>query len=226
MEYIKGDKADIDTENDVIHYSNIQEQIVFSIGLARSVKIDEIEKEVEREVSEIHGFKFNHRNLNHKNGAIECREKLASLYRLCYKITCSDLLEPPSFLWESGDTSKLWNIFQKTNSHLDLKTRMDFLSEKLELPQSYWTLENDHYKAKNGWWLEIYILILIAIEIILSLLDRSSTWREFTIEEFIGKIWKQLMIFFGIKEYPVLSSEYELFEETIILKKKKEDTKS
>lgn len=48
----------------------------------RSVKLEEIEVEVERAVSEVHQIKFNHIDMGHKKGANTCREKLAAIYHI------------------------------------------------------------------------------------------------------------------------------------------------
>ena len=57
--------------------------MVFVTEIFRSVKIDEIEDEVSRVVSEVHQIKFEPiSSMDHKRGAVECRNKLATIYHL------------------------------------------------------------------------------------------------------------------------------------------------
>jgi len=214
IKYSEGTAAIVDTEHDTLIYGTKNEQDIFSIGLARSVKIDEIEADLEQLIDEVHALKFDRTLLSQKEGMLNCRDKLATLYQLKYKITCNGLLEPPSFLWEHPESSKLTLLLDNLNSFLDLKVRIDIASQKLDLPNSYWSLENDFYQTSHGWRLEVYILILIGIEIILSLLERSLTWKEFYIENFWKNKKEYFLKLFG---WP---TEFEMIEETIIVRKK------
>jgi len=46
------------------------------------VKLEEIEVEVERVVSEVYQVDFGHVDMGHKKGALQCRDKLATIYHL------------------------------------------------------------------------------------------------------------------------------------------------
>lgn len=55
---------------------------------------------------------------------------------------------------------------------MDLDSRVENVQEKLELPMSYWKLENDHAGELTSWRLEMMIIIIIFMELILAILSK------------------------------------------------------
>eukprot|EP01126_Amoeba_proteus_P034826 TRINITY_DN3488_c0_g1_i14.p1 TRINITY_DN3488_c0_g1~~TRINITY_DN3488_c0_g1_i14.p1 ORF type:complete len:258 (-),score=28.54 TRINITY_DN3488_c0_g1_i14:300-1073(-) len=174
MSFCFGTSSKVDTERDVLIVSKSHqytEMAIYSIGLARSVKLDELELEVEQVVSEVYHVQFGHPTTGFFTGlaAQKCRDKLALIYHLSYKMTSSGLLDDPGFLWDLPESQSI--LFQTHSNYLDMKSRLENAGERLKLPLSYWELENSHFQHLHSWRLEIIIIIGIAVEILISLFE-------------------------------------------------------
>lgn len=92
MAFELADSPGLDVEKDLIRLSTNTEQswhekIAYSIGLARSVKLDEYELEVERAVNKAQALDFGRKpstSMDGKVKGLEARAELASLYNLRY----------------------------------------------------------------------------------------------------------------------------------------------
>eukprot|EP01127_Copromyxa_protea_P005776 TRINITY_DN15635_c0_g1_i1.p1 TRINITY_DN15635_c0_g1~~TRINITY_DN15635_c0_g1_i1.p1 ORF type:complete len:416 (-),score=87.04 TRINITY_DN15635_c0_g1_i1:9-1235(-) len=198
MNYAFADQPGVDKELDKLYITKqdqFQEMSLFSVGLARSCKLEEVENEVEKIVSEVHQEKFLPIKMDYKRGALECRNKLSNIYQLEYKITSNRFQSQPGFLWDCPNSTS--NLFAEQCAYLDIEHRLAIATERLDLPRSYWELENDHFKHKNSWRLEEIIILGIFIEIVLTILSKSKNWEEMTLEDLFGKFYENLKKVFG-----------------------------
>jgi len=170
MKYTLDSNPKVDRELDMLVLSQdnlLKEMSLYSVGLARSVKLDEVEAEIERFVSEAH--KINFGPIQAREGGRLCRRKLSEIYQLESKMTSNLLKQEPGFLWDAPASQS--KLFLEQCSYLDLQHRLDRASERLQLPRSFWELENDHFRLKQGWRLEIIIIGGICAEIVIAALE-------------------------------------------------------
>jgi uncharacterized Rmd1/YagE family protein len=221
MFFEMADESGLDPDKDIIRLSNksnpvqqLSEKIAISIALSRSVKLDDIELDVERAVAKAQALDF--ANAVRKGGregdikGAESRAELAYLNHLRYKLTVrSRLKEDPAYFWDKP--SSLYKIYKEVDEYLDIDDRVENVGEKIELPTSYWHLENQHSSELISWRLEKMIILIIALELVLAILSKSQMWRELTFEDLVDS----LMVRFGMKSAKLsnLGDEYEIVEE-------------
>jgi len=222
-----GDKASIDAERDTVIVTKKNEwleKVTYSFALARSVKLDGIEIDVEGALNKAKQLKFDssdkaskqERGLKLKD---EPRAELASLHMLSYNLAVrARVMEPPIYLWDKPYS--FTELYLQMGNYFDFPSRRDVVQKKLELPVNYWTLENEHATSIMGWRLETMIIWLIVIEIIFHMLDKSEFWQEFSWEKGIrfllripepDKTRKKLNTPFGA-EYEIVEEIYEVIE--------------
>jgi len=179
LSYEFGSTAQVDEKRDIIVLTEKNqwlEKVTYSIGLVRSVKLDEIEVEVENALNKALQLKFDsatklvkgERGLKVTN---KPRAELAFLYNLSYNLTVkSRVMESPSFLWDQPHS--LHELYLTICRYLDIDSRVDVVQEKLKLPTNYWTLENEHATSIFSWRLEKMIIWLILIEVLFQILAK------------------------------------------------------
>jgi len=227
LSYEFGNVAQVDEKRDMIVLTEKNqwlEKVTYSIGLVRSVKLDEIEVEVENALNKALQLKFDSATKAGKpergiSVATKPRAELAYLYNLSYNLTVkSRVMDSPSFLWDHPHS--FHELYDTICSYLDIDSRVDVVQEKLKLPTNYWTLENEHARSIFSWRLEKMIIWLILIEVIFQILAKSEFWQDLTLEQVVRYLlgWPQLP-----KPKPIdpnlattpLGSEYEIVEEVI-----------
>ncbi|MCA1932420.1 MAG: RMD1 family protein [Calditerrivibrio sp.] len=77
------------------------------------------------------------------------------------------LLDVPEFFWEY---SELEQIYDKVANYLDVKSRVEVLNKKMEIIQDLLGMLADEQKHIHSSFLEMIIILLIAIEIIISII--------------------------------------------------------
>ena len=78
-------------------------------------------------------------------------------------VTHLSLFDKPEEIWESPDLESLYN---KLNAEYELKDRLDVLSEKIDYLSDISQMLMNLLAEKRAAYLEIIIIILIAIEIV------------------------------------------------------------
>eukprot|EP01123_Difflugia_compressa_P012088 TRINITY_DN5047_c0_g1_i1.p1 TRINITY_DN5047_c0_g1~~TRINITY_DN5047_c0_g1_i1.p1 ORF type:complete len:454 (+),score=74.38 TRINITY_DN5047_c0_g1_i1:2-1363(+) len=223
-----GSHARLDSKNDTIIITTkdeFLEKVACSFALARSVKLDAIEIEAEDALNQAKQLKFDSTT---KVGKLEKgmslinkpREQLARLHKLSYDLSVrARVMEAPIFLWDKPNS--FTDIYTTTGKYFDFEARQHVVQKKLDLPLNYWTLENDHASSIMGWRLEKMIIILILIEVLFNILDKSEHWEYFSWEK---AFYYVLGIPYTPKkkskdnplgdEYEVVSETYEIVETT------------
>ncbi|QPK62761.1 RMD1 family protein [Methylomonas sp. LL1] len=80
-----------------------------------------------------------------------------------------DLLDTPEFFWEHPEYQ---NIYSMAANYLEIRQRTDVLSKKLETIHELLEMLADEQKHQHSSALEWIIIWLIAVEIVMSLLDK------------------------------------------------------
>lgn len=75
-------------------------------------------------------------------------------------------LDTPEFFWEFSDLEK---IYEAVSNYLDIKPRVEILNKKMEIIQDLLTMLSNEQNHLHSAFLETVIIILIAIEIIISI---------------------------------------------------------
>jgi len=205
--------------------------VAYSFALVRSVKLDEIELSVEKALNRALKLKF---NATLKQSALSYlrnfftkifsskknelafnnpRAELAHLYNLRYNLTSeSRVLESPSFLWEKPNYAH--QIYNKTCRYLYIPSRVEIVQKKMDLPASFWTLENEQFTSNVGWRLEKMIIWLIAIEIFFQILEKSEYFQDFSWEKLLNLPRPQKNEKNEKSSHP-FGNDYEFIEEKI-----------
>jgi len=222
LSYEYGAVAQVDEKKDTIVLTKKNEwleKVTYSIGLVRSVKLDEIEVEVESALTRALNLKFaratnikSERGLKITGGP---RAELAYLYNLSYNLTVkSRVMESPSILWDKPHS--LHELYSKICTYLDIDSRVEVVQQKLKLPTNYWTLENEHSTSIISWRLEKMIIWLILVEVIFQILSKSEWWQNWSWEKGFRKLFgypepepKHKTSILG-DDYEIVSERYEI----------------
>jgi len=146
-----------------------QREIVATI-LAKSVALDRIEIETDRLLDEIEDIV----HLLHKGNLSISDEQLAktSARILGFKVSTLSyimLLDKPDITWINENAAEL---FSELSSLFELEDRYEKVKQKTETLMDITQVFSTLAHAKRGNRLEWAIIILIAIEIVLSILDK------------------------------------------------------
>lgn len=146
-----------------------QREIVATI-LAKSVALDRIEIETDLLLDEIeHVIELLHRgNLNISDEKLAKQSARILGFRL-NTISYIMLLDKPDITWVNEDASEL---FAELSSLFELEDRHEKIKHKTETLMDITQVFSSLAHARRGTRLEWAIIILIAIEIVLSLLDK------------------------------------------------------
>ncbi len=115
----------------------------------------------------------------------------------------SKVLEPPEYLWEAPEHEKL---FEKMEKALEVKQRygtklllllliiniivsVSLANRKLDIAYGNLEVVMRDIHEKKVFRIEIIIALLITIEIVFHLLDKSKWWQDFTWEA----LWRSIV---------------------------------
>lgn len=147
-------------------------RIAISFAMAQSVKLSELEDFVMDELSV-------HSDIPQqlaKDGDLKLpRKKMAKIRGRIFvtesKINLNyDLLDKPEFLWDHPEYDEHYN---KTYEYLEVGQRISVLNKKLSVLRDILNILADELQFKHSTQLEWTIIILIAIEIIITLTEHS-----------------------------------------------------
>lgn len=145
-------------------------KIAISHALSQNVKLEQFEKEVQSSIDDNSNIpkqlvSTGKINLSKK----EISKKIGELFLVKSKINLHyDLLDTPDFFWEYPEHQNFYEILFK---YLDIKSRVEVLNKKVEIIQELLNVLGDEQRHKYSSFLEWIIIILIAFEIIINLID-------------------------------------------------------
>lgn len=205
MTYQYNGRSGIDFDTDIISltsFDSFLEKLTCSYCLQRSLRleylediIDKIGKDISVRASEfflIHGSSITSKGTV---GVINVKQQIftqaevftifGNLLRITSELNDDELKYPPEYLWDSPQFERLYESLQKS---FMLRSRFNSANESLEASKKDIELIRDHFNVNHSFRLEIIIIVLIFFEVIMTLLEKSETYSEFT--------WGKLYHFF------------------------------
>ena len=166
----KGSEFKIRRDNLELHSSDPFLRVAISFAMAQSVKLGEMEEYVQEEISkhsvipiqlaEKGELKLSRKEMAKIRGQIFVTE---SRINLKY-----DLLDKPEFLWDNPEYDE---FYQRTYDYLEVHPRIEILNKKLSVLRDILNILADGLQHSHSTKLEWIIIILIAIEIVMSLVE-------------------------------------------------------
>ncbi|VWU50983.1 conserved protein, unknown function [Hepatocystis sp. ex Piliocolobus tephrosceles] len=160
-----------------VNNSRTTDKICFSYALLSAVRLNNLEKKIEKELL-IENNKIDILNKKIKSNKLDLLSKqLFSskiiLHNLRYKLNIEqDILDVPDVLWELEEQKKLFlnvlNIFY-------IKQRVDLLNHRLTWTLDYLNSFLDYVNQKHSSRLERIIIIIIGLELLLGITQMINT---------------------------------------------------
>jgi uncharacterized Rmd1/YagE family protein len=150
--------------------SSVLFKIALSHPLAQHIKLELFEQQIEESIEE-------NATIAHQlvlDGKIkfskkEISQKIGELFLVKSKINLHyDLLDTPEFIWEYSEYEV---YYEKMIKYLDLRARVEVLNKKVEVIQEILDMLGNEQNHKYSSFLEWIIIILIAFEIIMNIVD-------------------------------------------------------
>ena len=166
---ISGHRVQIQDNNLIVDYGNMDTKVAVSYALAQAVKL----KYYENIVSETMPDPLALPTDMAKNGRIRISKKNAlkktgEILLVRAKINlCSDLLDTPQYFWDRKEKEE--QIYTMMNQEMELQKRIKKLNYRLDIMQSTYDLLRVYFDHKDSVILELTIIILIALEVVISL---------------------------------------------------------
>ncbi len=145
--------------------------LAISHAMAQSIKLAVFERQAQETINDTRQLP---RSLA-RNGSIRLSKKALAQIRGQLFLTKSDiylhydLLDTPDFFWEHPEYQALYTI---ASNYLELPQRTEVLSKKLETIRELLEMLADEQKHQHSSTLEWIIIWLIAVEIIITLLEK------------------------------------------------------
>lgn len=157
---------------DTIHLQSTDAQIKLAIsyGLAQSIKLEAFEEAI-KEVIKHHNY-IPQEISKHGSISLSRREILKRIGKIFMARSSINLnleyLDAPEFFWRHPN---LEPYYVETKQFLDIPNRVMALNQKLDVLQELLDILNSQVQHRHSSLLEIIIIVLIAVEIIISLLQ-------------------------------------------------------
>jgi len=161
-----------------------KEQLACSSGLARSLQLEAVEDAMDELL-----LIFQPVPALYETGKVPkkriWRRLMSEQLTLRARLNLhSSLLEVPALYWEEP---KLESLFQQMERALDIDQRINVLNKKMDYTREVSERVQSEMDTRLGRQLELTIILLIALEVVFHLLEKSVHWREFTWESFLFK---------------------------------------
>jgi len=150
-------------------------KLAISYGLSVSIKLNLYETKLEQLIIKHHslletgyqkgGFNTSRKNLNKILSEIIATKNKVNL--------SSEILYQPKFFWRHPNLEFYYTL---TSNYLDIQTRIQTINQQLESLNETFQLFNSYLINEHSHYLEIIIIVLIAAEIIFSLLNLHLNW--------------------------------------------------
>ncbi len=143
-------------------------KLAISHGLAQSVKLAIFEYAIQKTIDKT-------KNIPEQLAAqgkiplskVEIRKKMGELFIERSSVNLhSDILDLPDFFWDHSDVEPLYRMIA---SHLDLKTRIEILNQRLDTVHDLFEMLGNELNHQHSSRLELIIVWLIVIEVALTL---------------------------------------------------------
>ena len=165
--FIDEDKNEI-----VLHNNLVFTKISISHALAQSVKLQILERSVSHLLDKTTPIQ---KELS-QNGSVslsktEIAKQMGILFRERYSVNMHrDILDVPEFFWRRPSYEPLYLM---TAEFHDIKQRQNIMNHRLDMIHDLYTILSDELNARHSSRLEIIVIILIAIEVVIALIDKD-----------------------------------------------------
>ena len=167
-------KTCIDEEkNEIILHNNLVfTKISLSHALSQSVKLQILERSVAQLLAQTTPIQ---RELS-EQGAVslskkEIAKQMGILFSERYSINMhSDILDVPEFFWRRPSYEPLYLM---TAEYHDIKQRQNIMNHRLDMIHDLYAILSDELNARHSSRLEVIVIILIAIEVVIALIDKD-----------------------------------------------------
>ena len=138
--------------------------------MAQSVALNRYEDDIEVNLASLEGFMEGLKN----RGKIQLKEKqllnqIGAIFSVKQTAVAHlSLFDKPDEVWESPELEALYH---RLHLEFELQDRFDVLDEKLDFLSENTRMLMDFITQKRGNFLELVIIILIAVEIVLFVVD-------------------------------------------------------
>lgn len=161
-----------------------EQQLAFSYSLVRSVKLDTLERNMERML-----FTMKDVPKNLKQGVLpsakDCQLVIGEQLELRGSVNLySELSGTPEYYWEAP--TQFEKLFEEMEENLDIENRVELLNERLSHAQEITDIARSYLHHRETRWSEIAIILLISVEIILTLLKKFEWWDDWSWESLFG----------------------------------------
>lgn len=172
---VEGQELRLQKDLITLSEDNPLQRLAVSHGLAQSIKLNEYEHRAQETIAT-----YGHLpKALAETGKIDLsRRDIASIRGHLFS-TKSDiflhygLLDTPEFFWEFPEYESAYNACAK---YLDIRTRVELLSNKLNVIHELFEMLADELKHKHSSFLEWIIIILIAFEIVMFGAQEITAW--------------------------------------------------
>lgn len=173
--YIQGEKTTINphdyfnVEVLTLENSDLELKLALSYGFSQSIKLQMYQRNIESliektspivaELSETGKIHQSNKQISKIIGSIFLAKSLVTLK--------SQYLETPKFFWQSPGLEPYYTMLER---YLDLRRRVGALNQKLDTLNQIFNMLNGQLQSRHSHFLELVIIILIAVEIVFSLI--------------------------------------------------------
>jgi uncharacterized Rmd1/YagE family protein len=170
LEYSYGEIFKVHLDHIILDNNGILTKIAISSSIAQSLKLKSFENEIQNSIDINSSIP---KELAIK-GSISLRkkelsQKIGELFLVKSNLNLHyDLLDTPEFIWEYPESE---HYYEKTTKYLDINSRVLVLNKKVEIIQELLDMLGNEQKHNYSSFLEWIIIILIAFEIIMNIID-------------------------------------------------------
>lgn len=199
MNYVYNRKSGINFETDEISLTSMDsflEKLTTAHCLRRSLRLEVLEdridmlgKDISTRASDFfisHGSNVSNKGFLKLSSSkqhppiftqAEVFTIFGTLLRITSELNDDEVKYPPEYLWDSPQFERLYELMEKS---LMIRSRFHSTSEALEASKKDIELIKDHFNVNHSFRLEIIIIVLIFVEVIMTLLEKSESYADFT----------------------------------------------
>lgn len=167
--YTYGDEIGIDEESDSVTLDSQDDliKLSFSHGLTQSVKLQAFENVVEQTIQRTRHIPqelASHGKISLSGRKIS--QQIGELFIIRSSITLhSDILDLPEFFWR---LPRYEPYYRMASQYMDITARLDILNRRLDVIHELYDVLSEELKHQKSIRLELYVVILIIAEVVLS----------------------------------------------------------
>ncbi len=169
LSYSIGKEVSIKNDHITLVDDSVIEKLSFSHSIAQSLKLSEFELTIQRAIETTREIP----KRVAKTGKTQLsRQEIAKMRGYLFIVRSElnlnyDLLDKPEFFWEYPELDANYRV---SSAYLEVDSRLEVLNRKLEVIHELFSMLADEQSHKHSALLEWIIIILIAVEIVMTLI--------------------------------------------------------